>query len=323
MKPLSILLFFLIVAIPLAFIHDTKQTFHDGNESMYKLYSDAFQSAVDDTSYYLSQLEAQQNKSNIHYAGAKKLGFGEEALGVFYHNLAMKFGVGGNSVERQNLMMHIPAMVFLHYDGYVLVTLEDPSGKELRPVIWPIRPYTYKLSNGNTVYFTLDEHAVVYNKPANQFVKGKHNELAAQLGAGFGQLSDELVFKQIRQNAIASNLEKDLAGAVNRHMELVRRMGLNIKFSLPRGLNEQSFQNVGMIAFMQGYPLPGGERLDAFSYGGGAVVQRKQLIGVFDSVSQQFKAYPNTCAPIGLNTVEVFYDPEEAASKGYFIQDCP
>ncbi|GKU78135.1 hypothetical protein L3i20_v225320 [Paenibacillus sp. L3-i20] len=322
MKPLSILMFFLIIAIPLTFMHDARQNYLDNGEQKYKQYSDHFQAAVDDTAYYLSQLEAQQSGLNVHYASAKELEFGEEALAVFYNNLSMKFGIGNNGVERQNLMLHIPALVFLKYDGYVLITLEDAEGKEMKPIIWPKRPYTYKLSNGNVVYFTLDDHAVVYQKSTNQFVEGKHNELVSELGSGLIRLTDINVFRQIRQNTIAASLEKDLGGAVNRHMELMKRMGLNVQFSLPRGLDEQAYQNVGLIAFMQGYPLPGGERLDAFSYGGGAVVQRTALIGVYEPAPRQFTAYPEACVPVGRDSIEVFYDPEEAASKGYFIRDC-
>lgn len=323
MKPLSVLLFFLIIAIPLTFLHDAEQKLKNQQANVYKLYSNHFQAAVDDTAYYLSLLESQQNQSNIHYASAKKLDFGEEALSVFYHNLAMKLGIGNNEIELQNVMIHMPALVFLQYDGYVMITMEVSAGGSMKPVIWPIRPYSYKLSNGNIVYFTLDDHAVVYVKTTNRFVKGKHKELVDQLGMGMVGLTDEQQFQQIRQSTIADHLEKDLSGAVNRHIEMVKRMGLNIQFSLPRGLDEQAYQNVGLIAFMQGYPLPGGERLDAFSYGGGALVQRKALIGVYESAVMQYAAYPEACAPAGFETLEVFYDPEEAAGKGYFIRDCP
>ncbi len=323
MKPLNILLFFLIIAIPLTILHDTRQSMSDQSSRIYDRYSDSFQAAVDDTAYYLSRLEA-QNESNIHYASAKRLEIGEEALAVFYHNLAMKFGVGDNPIERQNLMLHIPAMVFLAYDGYALVTLEDPGQSELRPQMGPLRPYAYALPNGNVVHFTLDDRLTIYIKSLNRFVEGKHQDLLASPAYSYalGALTDLARFKEARQSTIARHLETDLGGAVNRHMELVQRMGLNVAFSLPRGMGEQSYENVGLIAFMQGYPLPGGERLDAYSYGGGAVVRRSALIGIYEPGPDQYAAYPEACAPPGAAKLEVFYDPEEAAAKGYYIRDC-
>lgn len=322
MKPLSVLLFFLVIAIPLTFMHDAQQELRDRQNVVQKQYSEYFQAAVDDTAYYLSLLEAQQLQSNIHYASAKKLDFGEEALGVFYHNLGLKFDIGNNVAERQNLMLHMPALVMLQYDGYVLVTIEETAGKDMKPVIWPIRSYSYKLANGNIVYFTLDDRATVYVRTSNKFVEGSHRDLVTQLGSGMAGVTDIQKFREIRQNTIASHVEHDLSGAINRHMELVKRMGLSIQFSLPRGLDELSYQNVGLIAFLQGYPLPGGERLDAFTFGGGTVVQRNALVGVYESAINQFAAYPQSCAPAGLETLETFYDPEEAAAKGYFIREC-
>ncbi|MOA30879.1 hypothetical protein D3C78_1520000 [compost metagenome] len=130
------------------------------------------------------------------------------------------------------------------------------------------------------------------------------------------------IFREMRQNTITTLVEQDLGGAINGHLEVVKRLGLNIQFSIPRGLNEQSIQNVGFMAFIQGYPLPGGERLSTFSFGGSAVMQRKSLVGVVMG-SGEHRAYPQKCVPgSGVTHIENLYDAEEAVLKGYFVQEC-
>jgi hypothetical protein len=335
-KPLDLLLLFLIVALPLIIMNDLQQSIQNRNENTYKRYSDAFQAAVDDTAYYLTLLEAQQTGDNIHYGSAKRLGLDQETIHIFYRNLALKFGIDeglgnkldieSNKVEQMNLAMHIPAMVFYRYDGYILVTLGNGTAGSLLPQIWPVRPYTYKLPNGNIIYFTLDDHARMYITPYYQsltgspfaLVQGSYNELRTYIGS---TLPDLNAFRQARQQAIAANIEKDLGGAINRHLELVKQMGLSLQFSLPRELGKQAVQDVGFMAFMQGYPLPGGERLDAFSFSGGGIVRRKPLVGTINGGVRE--AYPESCVPPAVaSTTEVFHDPIEAAKKGYYIRRC-
>lgn len=200
-----------------------------------------------------------------------------------------------------NLKMHIPALVMFGYSGYTLVTLDDTAsvdGKdELKPVSWPERPYYYKLRNGNLLYFTLDDNARVYDTGSNEFYEGDYTALTAE--TNLAPLTSLDLFREVRQSTITSLVEKDLATAINRHLELVKRMGLSVQFTLPRGLKDQSIQDVGIMAFIQGYPLPGGELLDAYSLGSGAVMRRKVLVGTRNSAGRHI-AYGESCVPSGL-----------------------
>ncbi|WP_159887527.1 hypothetical protein [Paenibacillus puerhi] len=327
MRPLDLLLLFLILALPLVILHDLQQTVSNRSERMQQRYSDAFQAAVDDTAFYLTSFEAQQKKQSIQYNEAKQLEIDEETLEVFKRNLALKFGIDNNKVELNNLMLHIPAMVFLRYDGYVIITLEDTADGDLEPAIWPVRPYTYMLPNGNVMYFTLEDELRMYVTPYYQnvtgspfaWVQGTYEELKIYMGTA---VPNKAVFEELRRQTIASHIETDLGGAINRHLELVKRMGLSLQFSLPRGLADAPLQHVGLMAILQGYPLPGGERLDAFSLGGGSIVRRKELVGTVGSNGLP-EAVPRACLPSSAATTnEVFFDPVEAARKGYFIRAC-
>ncbi|WP_189021028.1 hypothetical protein, partial [Paenibacillus marchantiophytorum] len=292
--------------------------------TLHKQYEDDFQAAVDDAGAYLARMESQQTTTAVRYHEQKQLNLDMDLLHVFYQNLALKFGIENNPVAIQNLKIHMPAMVLLRYNGYVLVTLEDAANssgqREITPVFWPIRPYTYTLQNGNVLYFTLDDKATVYDKASNVFVQDEYAALAGK--TNLAPLSTLAIFQEVRQNTITANVEKDLGGAINRHMELVKRLGLNLQFSIPRGLNEQSIKDIGFMAFVQGYPLPNGERFDGYAFGGGAVVQRKSLIGTISSAGRHV-AYGNGCVPsAGVTVTESLFDGEEAVRKGYFINDC-
>ncbi len=323
-KPLSIVLLFLIIALGLGMSQDARQDINERHVQTQKEYANAFQAAVDDTGAYLARFEAQQVTSGIRYQREKQLAFDMDILNVFYDNLALKFGIESNSAAIQNLKVHIPAMVLFHYNGYELVTLEDRLNNggqtELTPVFWPIRAYNYTLSNGNILYFTLDDQVTIYDRYNNRFLQDSFSDIQAITNTA--PLDDLPTFREMRQNTIVSLVEQDLGGAINRHLELAKRLGLNIQLTIPRGLNEQSIQDVGFMAFIQGYPLPGGERLTTYSFGGSAVIQRKQLVGVI-MANGEHHAYPKQCVPAaGATVIENLYDSEEAVLKGYFVQEC-
>lgn len=324
MKPLSVLLIFLILAIPLVIVNDSRADQRIHHQDTYKRYSDDFQAAVDDAADYLSRLELQPTVTAVHYGRERQLALDSDVLNVFYSDLALKFGLENNAVELSNLKLYIPALVLFGYDGYTLVTLDDTANaggaQELKPVAWPVRPYSFKLANGNLLYFTLDDQARVYDRGANIFREGSYSELAGE--TDLRPLLTLEQFREIRQNTITGHVEKDLGAAINRHMEIVKRMGLSVTFTLPRGLHEESIQDVGLMAFIQGYPLPGGERLDAYSVGRGGTARRKMLTGTRAPDGKPV-AYEEGCAlPSGARIVESLFDPIEAVRKGYFIVSC-
>jgi hypothetical protein len=323
MNPLSVLLIFLVMMMPLHIANDTLAKLHDSRMSEQRKFANMFTAAVDDTGVYLARLESQQQKSGVRYAKEKQLAFDIDMLNVFYESLAIKFGVEGDPVQLQNVLLHIPAMVMVRYDGYTMITLDDTSNtagqKSLTPAVWPIRPYDYTLTNGNILYFTLDDWATVYDKNTNQFIQLEYDQLFAS--TNLAPITDITMFRELRQKTILNDIQRDLAGAINRHLELVQRLGLSIDFSIPQGVDEQSIKDVGFLAFVQGYPLPGGELLNQYAFGGGSVAQRKDWVGVIEN-NGTHSAYEKSCVPITSIKIEDLYDDEEGASKGYFIKPC-
>lgn len=300
-------------------MNDAKKDLEDLQRSMYLHYEDNFQSALDDTAVYLSRFEAHQTAYTVHYQQEKQILFDLDALNVFYNNLALKYGIENNEIAIQNLKLHIPAIVIYHYNGYFLVTLDD-SDSNLKTIAEPIRPYWYKLKNGNIIYFKLDDQATVYDRSANVYYQGDYEQLSTI--TNLDPLTTIEGFREVRQTVITTLVEEDLSAAINQHMELVKRLGLSISFTLPKGLEQQSIKDIGMMAFIQGYPLPGGELLETYAYGAGSVISRKVIIGTKLS-SGKYVAYGAQCMPTnGVTEIERFYDPVEAVSKGYYYEDC-
>ncbi|WP_166244095.1 hypothetical protein [Paenibacillus turpanensis] len=325
MKPLSVLLIYLVVMLPIVIVHDTLQGRAQRNEQLAYQYQEGFQTAVDDAGAYLAMLEAQQVKGGVRYGKEKQFAVGNEVYEILIRNIAAQFMISHDAAAIQNLKMHMPATVLIRYDGYILVTLEDTASasgsRELKPIFWPIRPYSYTTPGGKIIYFTLDDQITVYDPAGNRFYQGRFKELTAS-GLSLNPISDSN-FWEVQQEAITATIEKDMAAAVNRHMEMIKRMGLSVRFSLNQSMAEQSIGGIGIISLLQGYPLPGGDRLEAIAFGGGGVAGRRTMVGTEHNSNGRLTAYPTGCTvPPGVTKVEVLFDPIEAVKKGYFIEEC-
>lgn len=323
MRPLNFALIILLVMLIYALVNDANQDQADNHQHLQETYNSEFQAAVDDAGAYLGRFEAQQTTEAIRYQEDKRITFDADMLNVFYENLALKYGIEGNKGAIENLKLHMPGMVEVQYNGYVMITLDDTASAEgqsnLEPTFWPMKPYVYALKNGNLLYFTLDDQATIYDVNNNRYLQGDYTSLITQ--TDLSPLTTIDLFREARQSTIVSLIEKDLGGAINRHLALIKRMDLNIGFSIPKGLDQQSIQDVGFMAFIQGYPLPDGELFNGYAFGGGAVVKRKAYIGSIASTGQHI-AYQEGCVPSNVEQIETLYDPEEAAKKGYYLREC-
>lgn len=324
MKPLDFANIFMILLLCVTSLNGLTKASQDTKDFVYGEFHTAFQEAVDDMGYYLSRLEAQQTQSGVRYSKERQLALDVDALNVFLDNLSMKFGIEGNATEVQNLLLHIPVMAFMKYDGYVLITLEDtsdPTNDEIAPVFWPKKPYTYTTELGYVLYLTLDDKLTLYDPNTNQYIKGSYEELRHV--RDLSPIRDFNHFEEVRLSTIAKKLEVDLQDSMNRHISLMTNLGLSVDLYIPEGIDDQEFSGIGFLAFIQGYPLPGGQILSSVAFGGGTVEERDTYIGVIRSDGRHM-AYPEKCGlPPGTYTViETLRNDLEAARKGYFIEHC-
>ena len=324
MKLLDLANLGLITLIILIIFGDTVYRSDKMSNASMQEFEDGFKSAVFDIGTYLAQLEAQQEREGVRYSKEKQLAVTMDMLSVFYENLALKFGIEGDSVAVENLMLHIPVMVIIRYDGYNIITIDDTAKVGAQstfvPSIWPLRPFSYVTNTGIRVYFTLDDIITIYDPSTNQYFKGLYQEISTI--RDLSPINSYSEFLTTKKRVIAQTLERDLNLAVNRHLQLTKRFGVTVNFSLPKNLDDLEIENIGFFAFIQGYPLPGGELLDSFAFGGGSVIQRKEYIGVIEPNGRHV-AYEAACGvPSDVLIIETLYNEQEAAKKGYFTKDC-
>jgi hypothetical protein len=324
MKPLDFMLLLVILIFIFAGVNNSYGRINADNDRNFRNFEQSFIGAVDDTGAYLALLEAQQSQEGVRYSKEKQLTVNLDMINMFYDNLSMRFGVEGDPIALQNIMMHIPGMVITRYDGFQLITLEDnistEGGSSFVPKIHPIKPFSYTLPTGVIVYFTLDDNMTLYDPSTNQYLEGTYQTLS--VARDLSPMTDYARFSSLRNRTIKLAINEDLAGAINSHMELIAKIGLKISFNLP-STEEESISNVGFMAFIQGYPLPGGQELTSFSFGAGSVSKNSEYIAVIRSDGRHV-AYEARCGiPRGSSIIERIFNAKEAARKGYFVQDCP
>lgn len=324
MKLLNTALLVLILLFLTSFSNDFTSDEASARQALQREYSELFQAAVDDTSAYVSLLEAQQSTAGVRYSQEKQLSLDLESLNLFYSNLASKFGVEGKKDSMQDILLHIPGAAFIRYDGISLVTLSSkPNVKgnsTFEPTILPQKPFTYNLPSGDVLYFTLDDVVRYYDVNNNQFLEGKYEDI--KMAKNLSPLTSKGKFEEQRKRTIAKTLQDNLSASVNNHLRLTKDLALNVEFNLPSDPDGDSVDDIGFYAFMQGYPLPGGEVLTTFSFSGGQVRQSREYSGVIRTDGRHV-AYETSCGiPVNSTLVETMYSDEEAARKGYFVEDC-
>lgn len=320
MKHLNIIVFYLCVSLVISFWGDIETTKYELTRAEQAQYSKAFKQAVQDSGTFLAQFDAQQVTGPIRYSSEKNIASDLEVLHDFYEDLVLKFGVTGDPYALQDIMLHIPASVMVRYNGFNMITLEQitEGGQQVfKPVVWPLKPFTYKLPNGLVLFFRLDDTLTLYDPGTNQYLEGTYETL--RVVRDLSPLTSVELFKERRKKVIAESIEKDLAGAINTHIQVTKNIDLAVDFFLPQDVGDTSIENIGFMSFMQGYPLPGGEMLNTFAFGTSRVQQGKILYGVIRTDGRHVAYFNYSDIPAGSALIETLVDEEEAARKGYYI----
>lgn len=322
MKPLDLVNFFLAALFLLMFSNSATSTQINMVQREQNEYSEKFKTAVDDVGYKMSALEAQQVTTGIRYSAEKNIAVDGELIKNFYEDLALNFGVEGDPYSVQDIMLHIPVIAMVRFDGYQMVTINDittSSGvKEYRPTMGPLKPFTYQLPNGTILFFRLDDTLTLYDRNTNQYLQGTYDKL--KVVRDLSPLTSKEKFEEARRTAITKAVENDMAGAVNKHIETTKGLNLAVEFTLPTGVDDLSIENTGFFAFMQGYPLPTGQMLTSYAFGGARVRVGSQYFGVI-RLDGRHVAYPvGVTIPEGSAIIETLADDQEAAKKGYFVE---
>ncbi|WP_075983089.1 hypothetical protein [Bacillus massilinigeriensis] len=128
---------------------------------------------------------------------------------------------------------------------------------------------------------------------------------------------DPILFEDVRRSTILSKIQEDIQFYINRHNTYSKKYGITYTFTLPI-LSKEDWDNtiddIGMISFIQGYPLAGNETYNNFALGGSRISKVHQYFG---TVINGTKYYFRDDADYSYSVEEIFTTPKEAVKKGY------
>lgn len=288
-------------------------------------YNTALRTAVQDAGSALNLNELQIYESGYgseKYMRADK----EAALAALLQTLALNLGIADDPMARQALMLYIPAVVVIDYDGYEVYAMEELIGEDgtpLREHRWhPKKPYLYQDDQGNSLSFTLDQRVTLIDTVTGERFSGLRKEIGPTSSVPLLHNAD--LFEQVRRSVIVRSIEEDLAAAINRHNEAARKLGVTYTFTLPVISQEEwnnTINDVGVLAFLQGIPV-GNQFYNNYGLGGGRLVKNEPVYGGKEpGTGIKYASGAGVC-PFPFPAEEVFTSARDAAAAGYFEVVC-
>lgn len=249
----------------------------------------------------------------------------EAAILALQHSLALNFGATDDPLAQKMLMVYIPAIVVIDYDGYFIYAVEESTANDGSVIsehrFHPKKPYVYTDDWGNSLAFTLDNYVIAYDAMSKEWVNGLQEELRSEVSIPL--LQDPEKFQQVRRSVIVRSIEDDLAIIINRHNEYTRKLGVSYTFTLPVISQEEwnnTLDDVGVLIFLQGIPV-GDRYYNNYALGGGRLVRGQRVLAGTDEDTGINYYFRESClAPY--KPEEVFTSERDAAAKGYFEAPC-
>jgi len=321
MKITKLAIIFVLIAFPFTWLnrlHATEQSYNMRTEMAYNSMLDT---AVDDAAYAL-QSKLKQSEAFTGYDSDKRYSLeGQLAVSTFFNTIFMNLNAVEDHTVQETIKHYIPAVGVIGYDGFSLFTEEEyeASGQSYyKYIMRPIKPYTHVDDKGNVIHFTLDDYVIVYCSSTAQWSRGYRQELKDRVDVPL--LTDEQLFDAVRRQTIIARIQDELAHAINQNNEKVRRNGISYTFTLPTIPDEEwqnSINDVGVIAFIQGLPMGSGV-YNNYALGGSRILRASLYYGVTQNGIKY--VYASKCSPV--DPEKVFSSPKEAAEEGYIPRRC-
>lgn len=326
MKITDFAIIFVIIIFPIFLISG----YHVGDQKEVQLlqmkYTSALRTAAQDAGRVLNMNELQEleagYQSDKYFRADKQL-----ALQVFMQTLYLNLDIEDDPAAQEALKLYVPAVVIVDYDGYYVYAADDyvdSQGMQRSEYLWSAKkPYAYSDSSGNSIHFTLDQRIEAFDIGSRQWIQGLRAEAAAQ--SSIPLLHNSELFEQVRRATIVNSIQDDLAYMINRHNEVAARNGISYTFTLPSIPEEEwnnSIQDIGVMAFIQGIPV-GDQYINDYALGGGRLVRTPDIYAAVDDVTGIKYYYRESCAAVyNYRVEEIYYSAKEAAANGYFEKDC-
>lgn len=308
-----IALIFALIALPFSVITYISTLSIQQQEQVEMQYRSVINNAVKDGVVALKQ--SAKNVDAGHDTKAVKVN-PQEVVTTFL--AAYHYGFNAKSVtDRTRLNQYVLALVVLDYDGFYLYSTKavtNPSGKQvLKPMLSEKMPYLYE-ENGYALKATLGDEVTVLNTGLWTETQGDISTLQ-----DLPPDIDAMDYGVKRQQIIRDSLTDALETAVNNHNLYGAQLGGSYEFYLPLGDGSaitQSVNDVGIMVFIQGYPMGGGRYLDMNTFAKGRILQTKSLPGYRDGGGNLY--YCDEGHSHGDTQIKTFSSAEEAAREGFW-----
>lgn len=312
MKLIKFALIFVLVIFPFTFFNRMKAADLTKSTQLEMKYNRAIDTAVHDAAVALTLND--KTSDEARYTNKKYTAVNKKAgIQTFLDSISLNFDIRGDAYSQGTLLHYIPAVVIVEYDGFTVFALDDFNSK-LQHVLFPKKPYAYQDDQGNLINFTLGDSVSLYSKSADQWFKGKKDDLFRLTGV---ELLNNPNFDHIRRQTIISALEDSLEYHINRHNAYAMRLGVTYTFTLPT-ISEEEWVNtvddIGVLALIQGLPLGFGQEYNNFAFGGSRVLKSKEILaGEYQGIKYYY--LPSDSFPG--EKEKSFASKKEAAQEGY------
>jgi hypothetical protein len=317
-------LMFICIVFPMFFANNIRLNNLSVTQETIEQYDHALRTAVQDAGIALSFQEGKSESSQ--YDLSKKFQVNKDAaLAAFYKTLFINFGIQDDPTQQDVLKRYLPAIAVIDYDGFWINAEEqftDPSGVNVLKPVWKgKKPFSYEDSDGNRIFFTLDDYVYAYDISDRTWHEGTRADVSVATGGRIQLLRDPDLFDQVRRTTILKEIQDDLSYYINSHNQYARKLGISYTFTLPE-IDQEEWSNtiddVGFFAFIQGLPV-GDQFYNRYAFGGGRLIKKPIIYGaVRDGVKIYYRAecnYPDT-------VIEKFTSEKDAAKAGYFPKPC-
>jgi hypothetical protein len=319
MKPSFVsiaLIIIILIFIPLDYnqqkMVQSDQLFSQYNEKISNAVEDASKELINNDDSSSFEISADGNKNNYQAVNLNL----DKALWRFYKTLYVNFNIQDDPVEQQEIADKIPLKLAVGYDGYYVCSwVEQPtsSGTNKLQETWSNKINYTMLDNKNNIQinFTLDDYVYVTNLNTQVTTQGDQSSFISEYpNSVFGSK-----FEGVRRQVITNLIENDLKYYTRNNNELSQKYGLGYNFTIPY-IDDTAINNVSFIAFLQGVPINGANKVfNSFALGIARTAQKGKWYGY---TVNGVKYYHNgNFSKTGSNQV-IFDSAKEAAEAGYY-----
>lgn len=288
------------------------------NNQLFNEYNDKISTAARDASKELLnnydsrsiELSADGNKENFQAVNLNL----DKALSTFYKSLFLNFGIENDYLEQEKIKNKIPLKLAVGYDGYYICSWEEVkiNGINRLQEKWSDKiNYSLLDSKSNIkIDFTLDDYVYITNLSDGSQLEGRQSSFISKYpNSIFGDK-----FEGLKTQIIMNLIQEDLKLYTSLNNKYSKEYGFEYTFTIPY-IGNTSISNVSFIAFLQGVPLKGMDKVyNNFSLGISNVAKSGKIYGyVYNG-----KKFYSKEKPSNYTSLTLFDSEKEAAAYGYY-----